>query len=85
MDPMPEVKKLVIENEIKTWENTLYRAKLRHRVLEQVGAAPADLEEPKKEIARALAALDVCHEILAEVEAEIAAPNGKEPAQVGSE
>lgn len=84
MEPTPEIKKLLIENEIKTWENTLYRSELRHRVLNRVGAALAELEEAKKEIGRALAAIDVCHEILAEIEAEMVAPNGKAPAQASA-
>lgn len=81
-EPTPEVKKLLIENDIATWKNNLYQAKLRYRVHEEIGAAPETLDSFKKEIARVLQAIDVLQAILAEVEAEIAAPNGKEPVQI---
>lgn len=78
VDPTVQIKKLVVEQEIATWRNTLYQAKVRHRVQEQIGASPETLKGCEREVERAIKALDVCQEILAEVEAETTAANGKE-------
>jgi hypothetical protein len=69
-EPTAEIKQMVIEQEIRIWNNTLYQAQVRHRVQKLIGAEEPVLKGFEADMERAMKVIDAYMVELAEVKKE---------------
>jgi hypothetical protein len=84
-EPTSTTKRAIVQQDIQAWQNTLYQARVRHRVQSLIGSGPDMLKNLEAEMERAVKAIDSYNVILEEVEAEIAKTDGKESDDAGPE
>lgn len=63
-DPPVTTKRILVEQELTLWRNTLYQQQLRYRVNKKIGAEEAILKAIEVEMVKCEAAMDALQEEL---------------------